>query len=193
VEKPASDHITTFTGIKLYPFPRRGIDIHIVDIARSLANQCRWMGHIKTHYSIAQHSVLVSLYCDPEDAISGLLHDASEAYLLDIPTPMKNDPVFDQYRILEDEVEQLIAECYSVPLGKNLPASVKTADKRVLLTEARDLRTTPYGETEEKPYSRTIRPWDADTAFDAFMTRFNQLVFYPETAKRNRDAYVGTE
>lgn len=64
-------------------------DIDIYTIAHCLARECRWGNQLRHHYSVADHSVRVSYECNPEDALWGLLHDASEAYLIDIPTPIK--------------------------------------------------------------------------------------------------------
>ena len=70
-------------------------DVNIVDIAHSLAMQCRFTGHTKVFYSVAQHSVLVSKLlerrgCDHATVLWGLMHDAAEAYLVgDVATPVK--------------------------------------------------------------------------------------------------------
>src|SRR4051812_30250690 len=77
----------TFTGRQFWPVDPRADEIAIEDIARALAMTCRFGGHVRFHYSVAQHSFLVSLVCSPEHALWGLLHDASEAYLGDVVWP----------------------------------------------------------------------------------------------------------
>src|ERR1017187_10636100 len=77
--------ITTFSGIHFWPLLPNPADIRIEDIAHALSNQCRFAGHAREFYSVAEHSVRVSQLCPPEDALWGLLHDASEAYLTDVP------------------------------------------------------------------------------------------------------------
>src|SRR6266496_3875421 len=82
-------------------------DVDIRDIAHALSNQCRFTGHTKEFYSVAQHSVLVSTFCAPEDAAWGLLHDASEAYLSDIASPVKKHPDFGPFYL---EAEKRITD-----------------------------------------------------------------------------------
>ncbi len=103
----------------------------IEDIAHSLSMQCRFGGHIPRFYSIAQHSVLCSQIIEPEHALSALLHDASEAYLMDIPTPLKN--LLPEYKTMEDRLMVVAANKYGFeyPLNK----SVKTVDSKMLNIE----------------------------------------------------------
>ncbi len=83
------DWIQTYTCKKLYPLSPRMEDICIEDIAHSLSMLCRFTGHCKRFYSVAEHSILVSYFCDPADRRHALLHDGSEYGLTDLPTPLK--------------------------------------------------------------------------------------------------------
>ena len=105
--------------------------INIEDIAHSLSQQCRFGGHLPEFYSVAQHSYLCSTLVRNEFKLEALLHDASEAYLLDIPSPIK--PKLTNYKEIEDRLMRLIAEKY----GFNYPLSkeVKKADEEMLNME----------------------------------------------------------
>jgi 5'-deoxynucleotidase YfbR-like HD superfamily hydrolase len=83
--------IQTFTGRQFWPLDPRPEDIELLDIAHALANKCRYTGHTRSFYSVAQHSVLVSEIVPAADAHWGLLHDASEAYLPDVARPVKRE------------------------------------------------------------------------------------------------------
>lgn len=72
-----SDWIATFTGGVFFPLAPRVEDVRISDIAHALSMLCRFAGHTRGFYSVAQHSVLVSRLCSQQDALWGLLHDAS--------------------------------------------------------------------------------------------------------------------
>jgi len=132
------DWIETFTGRKFWPLDPRPEEIVIEDIAHSLANQCRFAGHVREFYSVAQHSVLVSELVSPPDKLWGLLHDASEAYLVDFPRPVKHDPKFGgPYRRMEAQLMGAI--CLRFQLPHKMPASVRVADDRAVVNEARAL------------------------------------------------------
>ena len=129
--------IQTYTGVAFYPFDPRPSEIQIHDIAHALSMQCRFTGHVKEFYSVAQHSVLVALHCPQEDRLWALLHDATEAYLADVARPVKQHAVMEPYRTIENDLERMICQRFGLPLEK--PSSVTVADKRMLATEKRDL------------------------------------------------------
>lgn len=144
IEREVPQWIRTFTGKRFYPLKPTIEDIDILDIAHALSNQCRFSGHSKFHFSVAQHSVYVSqvvrsLGGSPTDIMWGLLHDASEAYLVDLPTPVKRQVV--GYNDSEKEVMDVIAKNFNLP--EQMPKIVKMADEIMLATEARDLMGSP--------------------------------------------------
>ncbi len=100
--------IRTFTGKMINPLDPDPALIDIVDIAHALSHQCRFGGHTKGFYSVAQHSLFVSSAIqEKSQQLAGLLHDATEAYLLDIPSPVKNQ--ITGYRQAEDRLSAIIA------------------------------------------------------------------------------------
>lgn len=120
----------------------RGLDIE--SIAHALACTPRFRGHTYAPCSVAQHSVYVSRYCAPEDALWGLLHDAAEAYLGDVASPAKRRLLPDFCRE-EEKILKRVARYYGLP--SEIPASVHKADAILCATEARDLM--PEGEWEK--------------------------------------------
>ena len=140
MNQSASAIIQTYTGKMIDLFAMRPEHIDIDDIAAGL-RILRFNGQSRFPYSVAQHSVLVSETCNPEDALWGLLHDASEAYLGDIIGPLKVTPLMTGYRELERNVMAAICEAYDLPLVQ--PASVTNADMVLLATEKRDVLCHP--------------------------------------------------
>jgi hypothetical protein len=106
-------------------------DIRIDDIAHALSMLCRFGGHCNTFYSVAEHSVLVSQVVPQEFALQGLLHDATEAYIVDVPRPLKR--LLPEYKTYEGKVWRCIADCFALP--HELDDSVHVADNAVLLRE----------------------------------------------------------
>ena len=127
----------TFSGKHFDPLNPEPDLIDIRDIAHALSNQCRFVGHVKDFYSVAEHSVRVSRACAERDALAGLLHDAPEAYLHDLASPIKHADGMERYREAEALLEAMIYSKWG--LAPTMPASVRKADKTLLMTEARDL------------------------------------------------------
>jgi hypothetical protein len=138
--KEDTEWIQTYCGLRFDPMHPQWDYVNIMDIAHALSNQCRFSGHTNWFYSVAQHSVLVSEHCAPEEALYGLLHDAAEAYLVDLPRPIKQAlrargiRVFDQ---MEFRIREAIFRRFG--LENRIPESVKLADELLLATEAQDL------------------------------------------------------
>jgi uncharacterized protein len=87
-EGRVGDWMQTWTGVRFYPADPRPEDVDILDIAFALGNIARYGGHCR-FYSVAEHSVLVSHMVPKKDALAGLLHDATEAYIADVIRPVK--------------------------------------------------------------------------------------------------------
>jgi hypothetical protein len=177
IQDGTSGSIFTFSGIRFWPLDPRPADILIQDIAHALAQQPRFGGHTRQFYSIAQHSVLVSQLCRPEDALWGLLHDASEAYLQDVCRPLKELAEFDAYRAAESRSQRCIVKRFG--LGPEQPPSVTAADDWMLAVEYRDLMTPVRDQYIAAPPAHVsvsiTELWRPELAKLAFLTRFEQL------------------
>ena len=100
-------------------------------LAKALSKLCRFTGHTSKFYSVAQHSVLVSRLVTPDLARWGLYHDAAEAFLGDVASPLKQ--LLPDYKAIERRVERALWE--SLGLYGPLPREVKLADMSALLAE----------------------------------------------------------
>ena len=173
--KPDAAWIQTYSGRRFSPINPVVDAIVIQDIAHALSMQCRFSGHCREFYSVAQHSVFVSYICDSADAMSGLMHDASEAYLVDVPSPLKHSGKFDAYLDFENNMQKAICQRFNLPELE--PPSVKVADKVLLATEARDLMSPLYPDWVQpcKPLPFKIIPLSPKDAKDLFMKRIYEL------------------
>lgn len=152
--------------------------VNIDSIAHALSNQCRFNGHTRLFYSVAQHSVCVSNICESADALWGLLHDASEAYLADIPRPLKHSELFRPYLSIERNIQRIVCAKYALP--EQMPESVRQADKLALAWERRDLMTPGIEEiwsatSVVHPDVERILPWPPHVAKAYFLDRFEEL------------------
>ncbi len=165
--------IQTYRGEPFEPLEPRAEDLDIRDIAHSLSLLCRFNGHCREFYSVAEHSVRVSDILTREHALWGLLHDGAEAYLGDLVRPLKQDaPWFEK---AEDRLLKVIAEKYT--LSWPMPEAVRAADDVLLVTEARDLMAPPPKpwNLDKKPMKEQITPLSPAKAEALFLKRFAQL------------------
>lgn len=125
------DWMQTHTRRRFYPMDPRAEDIDAEDIAHALSLLCRYGGHIDRFYSVAEHCVLMSQVVSLESALHALLHDATEAYVVDVPRPLKR--YLADYRMIEEKVWIAIAEKFGI--SPTLPDDVHDADNRMLLNE----------------------------------------------------------
>src|SRR5918996_1468305 len=175
-------YIQTVSGRRVNPFAPAAEDIDVQDIARALANQCRFGGHCRRFYSVAQHSCLVAdltagRRADRETALWALLHDAAEAYLGDVPHPVKHNSELGRiYRDAEDRVQEAILRRFGLPLTP--PAVVAEIDRAVLAAERRALMVAAWDWPELKGIEAAdvaIDPWQPEHAAREFLERYDQL------------------
>ena len=170
-------YITTLSGKHFNYLDIQQDAITIEDIANALSNICRFAGHLPYFYSVGQHSVLTSIIVPQEFALEALLHDAAEAYLTDIPAPLKS--LLPDYRAVEDEVDDAIRQKFNLPREQH-PA-VKYADLVMLASERRDFEIDdgtvwPMLDGVIPTDQFVINPVGPRQSYGMFMNRFNQLM-----------------
>jgi hypothetical protein len=162
----------TFTGKVIDLDDFREEDVRLADISHALSLINRFTGHSKCPYSVAQHSVMVSKIVGQPHAMWGLLHDASEAYLGDVATPLKN--MLPQYRELEEHIQRTIARKFG--LCWPMPKAVKAADVRALMAEKRDLLTVDHDwGIDVEPMAGPILPYCWQQAKQLFEERYKEI------------------
>lgn len=160
MENLHSNCIRTFSGFYVNVFEPTPEMFCIDDIAHALSMQCRFGGHLPQFYSVAQHSVMCSLEVQPEFALQALMHDASEAYLLDIPRPIKQR--IPDYKRIENDLMDVLANVF----GFDWPESplVKAADEKLLQLEWHEIMLENGG----------ISCWSQSQAEELFLRAFSQ-------------------
>ena len=131
--------IQTYSGRKFDLVDPQPDMVHFPDIAHALANVCRYTGHCRAFYSVAQHSVIVASILPDHLMMQGLMHDATEAYVADLSRPLKR--LVPDYQAIEARVWRVIAERFGLP--EALDPLVKRADNIVLMAERRELLKRP--------------------------------------------------
>ncbi len=167
----------TGSGRAVNPLQPCAAVVCLADIARSLSRLARYLGHTRQFYSVAQHSVIVSNLVEPEHALKGLLHDASEAYLGDVVSPLRRTAAMGAYRAVEGQWLPIIFGAFG--LTPDLPDHVQAIDVQIRINEGRDLfDVVPAWAREGEPLQlrgRPIVPITCERAEVAFLNRFHEL------------------
>lgn len=179
--------ITTASGKLFNVLEPRAEDVDINDIAHALANQCRFGGHTSEFMSVAQHSLLVLSVVGnltaPDDLdlhLAALLHDAAEAYLVDVPRPVKEDRSMEGYRFAEERVWRAITHAFDVPAELIDHPALRTADDMVLVLEAltllpKDSVHLPPG-VDAPRWLLGFRPVAPVKAREGFLAAYRQIM-----------------
>jgi hypothetical protein len=174
-------YLQTVSGRWVNPFDPDPAQLDIGDIARALSNQCRFGGHCRVFYSVAQHSVHVSELIeqrggDVEEVFAALMHDASEAYLGDMPHPIKHrSPLGAAFRDAEKHLERAIHERFAI---RTETPEIKPADRALLATERRAFMVETWDWPEldgVQPLELELTAWPPDQAEREFSRRFAEL------------------
>lgn len=148
-------------------------------LAHALSNLCRFTGHTRRFYSVAQHSVIVNHVVPPQFALPGLMHDAAEGLVGDMSSPLKQ--LLPGYKEIEARVERPLLAQFGLWPPDPWKAEVKKADLVVQRTEQRDLMP-PRGDDAEwthlddvEPLPFVIEPLAPELARRLFLQRFQAL------------------
>lgn len=178
------DWMQLYSGRRFWPLDPRVEDIAIEDIAHALSLICRYQGHSRRFYSVAEHSLLMCRAAterrplDRAEQLQALLHDAAEAYLCDVIRPVKRSIV--GYQEAEHRIERVIQERFGL-LAPGKTPFVDALDNAILYDEARALMRVdlePWHEQFHPGIGLAIlglSPVDAEAAFlEAFSARHHQ-------------------
>ena len=166
------DWIRTHNGMNFYVSDPRKEEILIEDISHALSMLCRFGGHCNKFYSVAEHSCHASDLLPTEYKLYGLLHDATEAYMVDLPRPVKK--MIPEYKEMEDSLFEWIKLKFKidVKLDYNI---VKDVDNKLLISESL-LNMKNCWHKEENPYpDLKFGYWSPERASKEFLNRFNDL------------------
>ena len=169
-EMARGDWIQTAYGRQFWPIDPHPDEVSMDDIAHALSMLCRFGGHCKRFYSVAEHCVLMSRHIAYEYKLWALLHDASEAYLVDVPRPIK--PLLNGY--LEAESKIMAAVCDKFGMPKEMPDAVKRADKAILNDEMLQNMAPPpvQWSTHGDPLGVTLQFWSPEQAEHEFLRAY---------------------
>jgi hypothetical protein len=167
------DWIQTAMGRQFWPMDPRPDEIFIDDIAHALSLLCRFGGHCLRFYSVAEHSVLMSRQASPQYKLWALLHDATEAYLVDVPRPLK--PFLIGYEQAEQNIMRAIEVRYHLHLG--MPDEVKQLDRAILMDERlQNMAEAPIAwSTDCAPLGVELQFWSPEQARAEFLAAFSVL------------------
>lgn len=169
--------VPTFTGRLIYPRAPTVESITIIDIAHHLSNQCRYSGATNLHYSVAQHCCILTDYVQKErkgtplDCLQILLHDSAEAYIVDIPRPVKQ--FMPEYR----EWDHALTMCIRKWAGFGdlpIPEWQDELDSRIISDERWQLLNDNHEDWKHnvQPLGVRIEPWGARFAEQQFLARY---------------------
>ncbi|MBF0380138.1 MAG: phosphohydrolase [Magnetococcales bacterium] len=167
--------IQTYSGLQFWPMDARKHEVNIEDIAHALSMLCRFNGHLERFYSVAEHSVYVSQIVSPENQLWGLIHDSAEAYLADIPSPVKKHLA--QFKSIEKNLLKVI--CSHFNIDSKMPEEIKLADMVLLSTEKKVLmkpEPASWGDMPQPTDKIVIAGLAPHEAKDLFLKRYQEIL-----------------
>lgn len=172
----AATFIETYTGRAFWPLAPTEDALSVIDIAHALSNQCRYSGHVQFFYSVAQHCCLLAAWLSnhggtPLECLQILMHDAPEAYLVDIPRPVKQ--YMPQYRVWDHGINDVIRKWMGWQDLPILPIQDEL-DSRIIVDERAALMSRSgldWGHHLE-PVGVDITPWTPEEAERTFLVLY---------------------
>ncbi|PSP15257.1 hypothetical protein BRC62_07820 [Halobacteriales archaeon QH_10_67_13] len=169
--------VETYTGGGFDLFDPDPVDVRLPDIAAGLAHTCRFGGHCRTFYSVAHHSLHVSREladAGPRLALLGLLHDAGEAYVGDVPRPLKSK--LETVERLEAEILDAVWEGLGVAAPTDEEwARVMAADDRLLAYEADNVLQDASWADEPADLCYELHSGEIEQIRERFLARAERL------------------
>ncbi len=165
-------YVHTHSGRMLSLIDPQPEDITLLDLAHGLSHVCRYSGQTRQFYSVAEHSILVSGMVPIGLRLAGLLHDACEAYVTDIPAPLKQ--FLPQYKEFEERVQSAIDAKFGIKRSDEDRDVIKISDVQVRLIESGSPKLFLYPFEEYRDDSK-IYPLSSSEAKSLFIEKFNYL------------------
>ncbi len=175
------DCILTYSKTEVNPFNIQPEDINIEDIAHSLSMMTRANGHFKHFYSVAQHSINCAMEAKSRGLsksiqLACLLHDAAEAYIADVPRPVKNKLI--GYDKIEKKISDVVYSKFDLKeLTDNEHKVIKEIDDALLYYEFKELMGTRI--SEHAPHISTTFDFsfnNIDKVKSVFLSLFYSLL-----------------
>lgn len=136
----ADNWIPTATGARVFLDPIDVSKVKVRDIALGLARMSRFNGQysqLKHFYSVAEHCVFASYLAPIGHQLAALVHDAAEAIIGDVTSPLKK--MLPDYKAFEMRFEDALRAHFGWPDFHT--ATVKRADLQMLAVEHASLFT----------------------------------------------------
>jgi 5'-deoxynucleotidase YfbR-like HD superfamily hydrolase len=165
-------------------------DVDLQDIASALSKIARFGGHTRRPYSVAQHCCLVASIVPAEFRLHALLHDAAEAYVGDIVTPLKR--LVPLFSLIETRVHRAI--CRQFRITEEIPVCVLEADRVALATEVHQLLdgepVNNWTSRYPTPLAVKLPSWESYEAAQEYAKRVSRLLADRERAREFEDRGV---
>lgn len=170
----------TYSGKQFFFMDPHPSTIDEVDIAHAIGKLCRYGGHTRKFYSVAEHCCRLAQYVaklhpnDTQLAFEALMHDSTEGYLVDMPRPIKQQ--LPDYKVIEEKLARAIALRFG--LRHPFPRLIHELDSRILVDERKQAMSKSknnWGIDGLEGLGIHLQFWDPVEAPYKFLTYFKDL------------------